>query len=79
MVLITLFIGALYARIGSKIVWGWIAFGMACNFVPQMIHNDRIYGFLVSVPGFVWIGLAVAGVVAMAYTVFRLSKTQIIR
>lgn len=84
MVLVTMFVGALYSYFGKKVLtvlWFlWIAFGLI---VPRLVEREGnanvVVSFLRLIPDWGWIAAGVAAALAMAVTVVGLGKKQMVK
>lgn len=90
--LVTLFVGALYSRFGKKAGWVmYIVFLALCLLAPRLIGADPedtsplgmaamgLQSFLRSVPVGVWAGVGTAAAVGMLVTIICLNRKQMVR
>ena len=81
LMMLSMFVGALYSRFGKKWMGVLWVIWMACCFgLPRLIPDDPetspVFMFLMNIPGGIWLALGIAAFLGLLITVLHLGRKQ---
>ena len=81
LMMLSMFVGALYSRFGKKwmgvlwVIWMACCFGLP-RLIPDEPQESHLFQFLTHIPGGIWLALGVVAFLGMTVTVLHLGRKQ---